>query len=151
MLPDDIKKKIKFEISEIDAEIKAYKPLLEKCKIKKPDFIEMTALASALHSFYNGIEKIFVIISKDVDNIIPSGQKWHNELLNNMRSNNENRQKIITDQIFNNLKKYLLFRHYYRHSYSWRLKWEEFSNLVLDLEKIWQNLKSAFIDFINIQ
>lgn len=149
MLPDDVKKKIIFEISEIDAEIKAYKPLLKKCKTKAPDFIEMTALASGLHSFYNGIEKIFVIISKDIDNCVPSGQKWHNELLKNVKIKNRKRQSIITEETFNNLRKYLLFRHYYRHSYSWRLKWDEFSNLVLNLEQIWQNIKSEIINFID--
>jgi len=149
VLPDGIIKKIQFEISEIDEEISAYNPLLKKCKIKEPDFIEMTALASSLHSFYNGIEKIFIIIAKNVDNRIPSGQKWHNELLNEMKIDTKNRKSVISEASFNSLRKYLLFRHFYRHSYSWRLKWEEFSDLILNLEQLWENIKIEFDKYLD--
>ena len=84
MLPDDIKTKIAFEIDEIDREFESYKSLFDLVKNKTPDLVEMTALASVLHSFYNGIESIFVLLAKKVDKKLPSGQKWHNELLKQM-------------------------------------------------------------------
>ena len=64
MLPEIIVKKIKFEISEIDTEISTYKPLLDLCKIKNPDIVEITALASVLHLLFNmttGSGKIFIM------------------------------------------------------------------------------------------
>jgi len=92
VLPEDIKNKIKFEISEIDREFISYKLLFDLIKLRTPDLVEMTALASVLHSFYNGVENIFILISKKVDKNIPSGLKWHNELLKQMTVKTENRQ-----------------------------------------------------------
>jgi hypothetical protein len=43
-------------------------PLLRICRFsKKPDFIERSAAALLMHSFYNGIENILVMISKSFD------------------------------------------------------------------------------------
>ncbi len=142
-MPEHVKGKVKFEISEIST----YKILIEKCKTVSPDFIEMAALASALHSFYNGIEKIFVIIAKDFDKSLPNGFKWHNSLLDQMKNSNKFRKEIINENDFYTLRKYLLFRHFFRHSYSWRLKWDEFSKLVFNLENVWLNIKPKLLEF----
>ena len=82
MLHDKLIKKITFEISEIDNELSSYDSLINLCKVKEPDLIEKTAIASILHSFYTGIEKIFVAIAKEIDQNIPSDKNWHNKLLN---------------------------------------------------------------------
>jgi hypothetical protein len=59
VLPEDISNKIKFEIGEIDREFLSYKLLFDLIKLRTPDLVEMTAMASVLHSFYNGVENIF--------------------------------------------------------------------------------------------
>lgn len=59
-----ITSQIKFEINQIGKLSEAYQGLFIKCKDNELDIIEITALASVLHSFYNGIEKIFEIIAK---------------------------------------------------------------------------------------
>ncbi len=60
MLPEDVKEKIKFEICEIDREFESYSLLFNLIKLRTPDLVEMTAIASVLHSFYNGVESIFL-------------------------------------------------------------------------------------------
>jgi hypothetical protein len=50
-------------------------------KLKNPDFIEMSAVALVLHSFYNGIENVLILIFKNYDEELPKGIKWHIELL----------------------------------------------------------------------
>jgi hypothetical protein len=44
-LDDVLRAKILFEISQIDKLLNDSKPLLDLCKLKKPDFIEMSAAA----------------------------------------------------------------------------------------------------------
>jgi len=149
VLPEDIKNKIKFEISEIDREFISYKLLFDLIKLRTPDLVEMTALASVLHSFYNGVENIFLLIAKKVDKNIPSGLKWHNELLKQMTVKTENRQEIIDEVIFELLKEYLLFRHFIRHSYKWRLNWDEFKNIALNAEENWNKTKDQLMQFIS--
>jgi len=48
VLHEDIKNKIKFEISEIDREFISYKLLFDLIKLRTPDLVEMTALVSLL-------------------------------------------------------------------------------------------------------
>lgn len=145
MLPEDVKEKINFEISEIDSEFESYSLLFDLIKLRTPDLVEMTAIASVLHSFYNGVESIFLLIAKKVDKDIPSGQKWHNDLLKQMTLNNEIRAEVIDSDTFEILKEYLLFRHFIRHSYKWRLNWDEFKNIALNAENCWLIVKKQLL------
>ena len=77
------------------------------------------AAASTLHSFYNGVENIFLIIAKEFDESLPDGQKWHKKLIEQMRKN-EIRDEIISEDSLLRLSEYLLFRHFFRHAYSFR-------------------------------
>ena len=84
-----IKTKILFEIQQIDKLILQANPLLKVCKYKNPDFIEMSAMSAVLHSFYNGIESIFLIIEKSEKHSITKSAGWHKELLNNDHSSDK--------------------------------------------------------------
>ncbi|HPS87708.1 MAG TPA: hypothetical protein PLY36_13235 [Spirochaetota bacterium] len=148
MLPEDISNKIKFEIGEIDREFLSYKLLFDLIKLRTPDLVEMTAMASVLHSFYNGVENIFLLIAKKVDKKIPSGMKWHNELLKQMTLKTEIRKEVIDEEVFEILKDYLLFRHFIRHSYKWRLNWDEFKDIALNAENNWNRIKELLLENI---
>jgi hypothetical protein len=51
---------------------------------------------------------------------------------------NSKNKRIIRDDIKNQLEKYLLFRHFIRHSYSSELDWNEMGPLVKEIENIWK-------------
>ncbi|MBN1997120.1 hypothetical protein JW935_06180 [candidate division KSB1 bacterium] len=51
--------RIELEISQIDQLLESYAKILEKAQEEELDLIEITALGSVLHSFYNGLENIF--------------------------------------------------------------------------------------------
>ena len=55
---------IEFEIGQIEILLANMKPLIDYCKVKSPDYIYCSAIASNIHAFYNGIEKIFIRINK---------------------------------------------------------------------------------------
>jgi hypothetical protein len=71
-LDDSVKIKIEHEISRIEKSLVDVKPLLNLCKIKDPDIIEMTAAAQVLHSFYNGVESIIVLFFKYLNEKLPN-------------------------------------------------------------------------------
>lgn len=48
------------------------------------DSLYLDAVALNLHNFYNGIERILEIIATVIDKKIPEGDKWHQNLLQQM-------------------------------------------------------------------
>ena len=52
-------KLVRFEIGQIDELLARYEAVLTKVRHNEPDLIELTALASVLHSFFTGVENIF--------------------------------------------------------------------------------------------
>ena len=131
MSNERIKSQIQFQIQQIDKLLKMYNQLLKECREKEPDLVEITAIASVLHSFYNGLENIFEIIAKRIDNGIIQGEQWHKRLLSEMVSKNDKRSAVITNDLKDKLIEYMGFRHFFRHSYSFFLDWDELKKLVL--------------------
>jgi len=72
---------VKFEIGQIDHLLEVYVDLLGRAQHKTPDLVETAAIASILHSFYNGLENIFLAIAKGIDGDVPKGNRWHRNLL----------------------------------------------------------------------
>lgn len=56
-LVDKVISQVEFEIGQIDQLFESYADLLEQAQKKTPDLVEVTAMASVLHSFYNGTEQ----------------------------------------------------------------------------------------------
>jgi hypothetical protein len=147
-LDENTKIKIEHEIRRIGKSLEDVKPLLDLCKIRSPDIIEMTAAAQVLHSFYNGVESVVILFLKYLNEELPNDFKWHKTLFEMAFGNNSKRIKIIRDEIKGRLEKYLLFRHFIRHSYSSELEWNEMGTLVKEIEDIWEIVKTDFEEFM---
>jgi len=97
-LDNKLKIKLSFEISQIDKLINDSKPLLKLCEEKIPDYIEISAAALLLHSFYNGIENILILIFKNHKEKV-TGEKWHSELLSKAFVSVANRRQILKNEL----------------------------------------------------
>ena len=140
--------KILFEIGQIDELIQEASPLFDLCKIREPDFVERSGIAMILHSFYNGIENILLLITKNKDSVLPNGIKWHKELFAKAFEATENRSQIFREDLKVSLNDYLQFRHFVRHSYGFQLKWEKMKNMLFGMNTIWENIKEDIHMFI---
>jgi len=147
-LDDSLKVKVLYEISRIDKLLDHSSPLINLCKLKEPDYIEITAMAQILHSFYNGVESIIIIFLKNINEKMPNDYKWHKTLLEISFGQNSRNYKIFRDEIKEKLVKYLNFRHFIRYSYSSELIWEDMEQLVKEIEEIWILIKEDFNNFI---
>jgi hypothetical protein len=147
-LDKNTKLKIEFEISQIEKLLDSSKPVLNLCKLKTPDFIEMSAMALILHSFYNGIENILVLIYKNNGIGLPVGNKWHIELLDRAFTTTENEKTIFRNELQEPLNEYLKFRHFIRHAYGFQLEWERMEDLAKELDSIWIKVKEDITTFI---
>ena len=145
----ELGKTIEFQVNEIDRLFEEYNLFFQDMNYEKPDILQVTVMSSILHSFYNGIEKIFEMISKDIDNFVAIGNKSHQELLDNVYTSNEKRKAIIHEEVYILLNDYLGFRHVFRHSYSFQLKWDKMKPLANNLFCTLKKLKEQIEDFIN--
>lgn len=144
-----IKEQIRFKINDIDKLFSEYDLIFKKIEMKTPDLFDITILGSVLHSFYNGLENIFEIIAKNIDGIVPNGNKSHQELLHQMASENSKRNEILNEELYLKLREYATFRHFYRHAYSFQLNWEKMNPLIDNLQTVWNELKLNLENFIN--
>jgi len=147
VLHSELTEKIEFEINEIETLIKSYSSLVELCKNQEPDLIYLSALATMLHSFYNGLENIFLSISKTIDKQIPQASNWHKILLYKMGEKTENKNPVLSEETIEKLEEYLSFRHFFRHSYSYHLSWNKLKPLVSELSELLLKIKEEIIKF----
>ena len=143
-----LKEQILFKLEEINRLFLEYDSIFKKIKNKEPDLYDKTILASVLHSFYNGVENIFGLIAKNIDKNVPSGEKSHQELLNQMAIKTKKRDNIISQKLYIKLREYATFRHFYRHSYSFYLDYEKMRNLVEELNLVYNDFKKEIREFI---
>ena len=128
--------KIQVELEQMDLLMKRHPGLIDKCHHESPNNIEIDALSSFLHAFYTGIENIFKRISLEMDGGFPESKLWHARLLENMSQSTKSRPAVISSELRIKLRGYMDFRHLFRHAYTFQLKWNKMSGLVLELESI---------------
>ncbi len=120
----DIRSRIQLELSLIEKEIALLELLLKRSGNSEMDSIDCRATAACLHSVYNGYEKIMIMIAKDKGIVIQTDHKWHKNLLDTIGS------RYFSQSIVEDMAKLLGFRHFFRHAYSFSLKWENMEPLI---------------------
>ncbi|MBW1700232.1 MAG: hypothetical protein JRK26_26010 [Deltaproteobacteria bacterium] len=78
---DQLCRRIENEVSEIK---KIRDLALRRWKKALRDEDYLGSVAFDLHSFYQGVERIFEAIAKSIDRTVPSGDRWHKSLLAQM-------------------------------------------------------------------
>lgn len=142
--------KIKNEIESIEKIVsrveKGFKCAKEN--IKDADFY-LDSVAFNLHGFYSGIEEIFEIIANGIDNELPSGNRWHKDLLDQVSIEITGiRPIIISGNTKKQLIEFLAFRHLIRDIYTFEIKPEKLGKLVEMLSQTFENFKKDVNEFL---
>ena len=145
----DVEEQVAVERAQIAQLFEAYQATISKSSQQEPGFIELSALATMLHSFYTGIENIFKRVALEIDGDIPSGDASHSDLLTAMTRPTASRPPVISQEIPVRLSAYLSFRHVFRHSYSFQLEWDKMRALVLQCQATWQQLHTELDRFFS--
>ena len=59
-----------------------------------------------------------------------------------------NRSQVISSETADTLSGYLMFRHFYRHSYAFFLEWSRMRDLVIALGDVWAQTRQELLLFI---
>ena len=148
-MSSDIQQDIIDSIEDISELLSSYDTLFQSVKIKNPDRVELAALGTIMHSFYNGIEGIFLYVAKNIDKTIPDDSSWHQSLLKQVTGKTENRSPVISKHSADLLAPYIKFRHFFRHAYTFMLNWQQMKPLVDDLHSVWVTVKNDIELFNN--
>lgn len=131
----DLQEEVQLELALLKQMLDESGSLLRSVTDRRPTHTEILAVAAVLHSFYSGVENIFKRVAASLESNLPRGESWHRDILNSMASETPGRSAVISGDLRKRLKPYLEFRHFFRHAYTFLLKWERMLPLVLDCER----------------
>jgi hypothetical protein len=115
--------------SRVDAIWRRYQDSGDECYID--------AAALNVHDFYAGLERIFEAIARRIDQSMPEGPHWHEDLLDQMASIIPNtRPAVLSSDLRRRLESYRGFRHVVRNVYAIDFDPEQMTPLVRRLPAV---------------
>lgn len=119
--------------------------LLSVVKVKGDEFsiIELAAIGTFIHNFYNGVENILkrVLLYKQIE--VKDTPTWHKDLLKTSFENG-----IICADLYHHMSNYLSFRHFFVHAYGFSLNWEDMKPLVEGIDEALKRFKQEIYNFL---
>jgi len=136
-------------IKTIVERINMYSQLFDDKSDKVSQDVLSDGLALNLHSFYTAVERIFEFIAKTIDGDLPTGDKWHKILLEQMLVDvPQVRPAVITDRTLKELDEFRRFRHVIRSVYAYELKSEKLLILADKVPRLYSELRIEIEDFM---
>lgn len=118
---------------------------------RPPDRLRLRGIASILHDFYTGLERMLERIAVEMDGELPAGHDWHAALLDRMATPVESvRPAVLSTDLAASLRPYLRFRHLFRNIYGSDLRWDRCRELVAGLDPVSSTLAAEVAQFVSI-
>jgi hypothetical protein len=109
-------------------------------------YIDATALN--IHGFYAGLERIFTLVAERIDDSLPNGPNWHQDLLRQMTAEIPGiRPAVLSPDLFPTLDRYRGFRHVVRNVYAYVLDPRLVAVLIEDLPKANEQMRAGLAAF----
>lgn len=118
--------------AEVESELSSLAALGEELAKapRRDDTYSLRARGSILHDFYNGVERVFLRIARELNGGVPRGDQWHRDLVDDMTLViPEVRPAVIDQNLARALGDYLRFRHLFRNVYGGVLDAERMASL----------------------
>ena len=137
---DKLRRQIRAEEENVEI---ALGNLKQTIKREERTVIELAAIGTFLHNIYNGVENILkqIIVAKGGE--LPVSGTWHKDLLNRSVS-----MGIVSEELSDELYRYLTFRHFFVHAYGFMLEETHLEDLVNDIPEIWSQFLSEIEKYL---
>ena len=151
---EELVERIRGESSDLDRLVQRVLSAWNRSKstLKEQD-VYLESVALNLHGFYSGLERLFELIARRVDQNLPSGDTWHRDLLNQMAQDvTELRPAVISLERVSSLDELRRFRHLVRNVYTFNLVPDKIEPLITALPALWPQVRAellAFVDFLS--
>lgn len=150
---EDLVERMRDEIADLDRLVqKALMAWNHSKKMPVEQEVYLDSVALSLHGLYSGIERIFELIARQVDQNMPVGNLWHRDLLEQVSQNSGDlRPAVIGPESFSFLDELRRFRHLVRNVYAFNLVPEKIEPVISGLSINWLKVKAeilAFADFL---
>lgn len=147
----NLAERIRQELREIDRIAQRAQTTWRQLRLTPDDaYLDSTALN--LHGVYEGLERLFSLISLTVDKKRLHGSDWHQELLTQMQSDVPGiRPAVISAESGRALDKLRGFRHVVRHVYTFNYDPQQIGELMANVTPVFERVRSellAFADFL---
>lgn len=111
----------------------------------------LKAVAIDLHSFYSGLEALFLRIAREIDEDEPAGETWHIALLLQMaQAMPPKRPAVIGQESLQALDELRGFRHRIRNIYVFNLDARRMADMLASLPPLWQVLSAELATFADL-
>ncbi len=139
--------RIRDELSELAKVVDRAEQGWKKAKTQHDDYY-LDGVALNLHGFYSGLEHIFEKIASSVDESVPTGSNWHQELIRQMSIEVSGvRPAVISAELRIALEEYRGFRHIVRNVYTYQLNPEKLERLILMLRETLSTAERELLAF----
>jgi len=143
MLKDELTNFIERELKNINS----LKLELESCKGNSHTI--RRAKGSILHDFYNGVERIFELITENINGKTTLNGQWHKRLLYQMTAEIKDiRPIVISNNLAAELDEYLSFRHLFRNIYGFELDSNRLDVLIEKFPSVISKFENEIREFI---
>lgn len=102
-----------------------------------PDRAQLAWAATVLHAWYTALESTLERVARHLDECVPSGERWHQELLSQaMAAIPGLREPLLPEATETDLLELLGFRHFFRHAYAVELRVDRLAPLLTTLLRV---------------
>ena len=139
--------RIRSELNELQKIVVRIQDAWDRCRKFSDDFY-LDSVALNLHGFYSGLERIFEIVASNIDADKPTGENWHQLLLNQMTEEvPQVRPAILSAHVCKLLQEYRGFRHIVRNVYTYTFDARKIEKLVVEAPNVYNSVKAEILSF----
>ena len=141
--------RINDELVKIESTVSGIAKALEDIEVIPANYRQYIeeSIGKKLADVYNGIEKIFERIAREVDMHVPRGSQWHKVLLTQMTEQRAERPPAISEKTFPRLEELLRFRHAFNNIYGEDLVYEEIEPHAKSIDALFESVSQDLRTF----